>query len=333
MATPMQPCDESLETLTAMVNQTLIETGRFFRTCGSLQSRTQLKRNFPAVHEQYQSALDDLSEQIFIAKAFLEKDYEAIVLRKSTLRASKPLATTQEEKTKDVQMEDTDEQRRDDVTMKVESKSPAQPTVPTTQPLSTSTPPAPPDSAPDQNLLSTAPPTTADTALALPATAPALQPPSVEEKNPAGAPPEADPESTPANISHIDLTEEMGAPEGPLPLTESELDLGGTFGSLLPGLESYANAGTDEAIIGLPGLESGTAEEANPPKDASNGTSNPANPSTTQTQEAGRTDIPMDDVASAFDDAFIGAADFVGGGDDLLLHGADIGELDDSWFA
>nr|KMM71638.1 hypothetical protein CPAG_07941 [Coccidioides posadasii RMSCC 3488] len=277
MATPMQPCDESLETLTAMVNQTLIETGRFFRNCGSLQSRAQLKRNFPAVHEQYQSALDDLSEQI--------------------------------------------------------SKSPAQPTVPTTQPLSTSTPPAPPDSAPDQNLLPTAPPTTADTALALPATAPALQPPSVEEKNPAGAPPEADPESTPANISHIDLTEEMGAPEGPLPLAESELDLGGTLGSLLPGLESYANAGTDEAIIGLPGPESGTAEEANPPKDASNGTSNPANPSTTQTQEAGRTDIPMDDVASAFDDAFIGAADFVGGGDDLLLHGADIGELDDSWFA
>ncbi|KAI9369262.1 hypothetical protein BJX61DRAFT_163333 [Aspergillus egyptiacus] len=77
---------ESLEVLTAMLNQTLIETGRFFRSEGSLQSKAQLKRALPPAHEKFQSALDDLSEQIFVAKAFLERDYEAIRARKAALR-------------------------------------------------------------------------------------------------------------------------------------------------------------------------------------------------------------------------------------------------------
>jgi hypothetical protein len=79
-----QSCQESLETLTVMVNQSvgqpchqqqinfhpadpslqLIEIGRFFRASGSMQSRVQLKRTLPAAHEQFQSALDNLSEQI-----------------------------------------------------------------------------------------------------------------------------------------------------------------------------------------------------------------------------------------------------------------------------
>ncbi|OJD10740.1 hypothetical protein ACJ73_09711, partial [Blastomyces percursus] len=62
---PQQSRDQSLDTLTAMVNQTLIETGRFFRSSGStMRSRTQLKRTLPLAHEQFQQALDDLSEQI-----------------------------------------------------------------------------------------------------------------------------------------------------------------------------------------------------------------------------------------------------------------------------
>ncbi|KAL2828441.1 hypothetical protein BDW59DRAFT_143119 [Aspergillus cavernicola] len=77
---------ESLEVLTAMLNQTLIETGRFFRSGASLQSRAQLKRTIPAAHEQFHSALDNLSEQIFVAKAFLERDYEVVRARKAALR-------------------------------------------------------------------------------------------------------------------------------------------------------------------------------------------------------------------------------------------------------
>ncbi|PYH99327.1 hypothetical protein BO71DRAFT_394396 [Aspergillus ellipticus CBS 707.79] len=69
-----------------MMNQTLIETGRFFRSGGSMQSRAQIRRALPVAEEQFQSALDDLSEQIFIAKAFLERDYEAIRAKKAALQ-------------------------------------------------------------------------------------------------------------------------------------------------------------------------------------------------------------------------------------------------------
>lgn len=47
----------------ANLNQ-LVETGRFFKSDGSLQSRAQMKRNLPVAHEKFQSALDHLSEQI-----------------------------------------------------------------------------------------------------------------------------------------------------------------------------------------------------------------------------------------------------------------------------
>ncbi|KAL4934701.1 uncharacterized protein BDV17DRAFT_249979 [Aspergillus undulatus] len=77
---------DSLEVLTAMLNQTLIETGRFFRSEGSLQARAQLKRSLPVAQEQFNSALDNLSEQIFVAKAFLEKEHESVKARKAALR-------------------------------------------------------------------------------------------------------------------------------------------------------------------------------------------------------------------------------------------------------
>ncbi|KAL4790864.1 hypothetical protein BDV19DRAFT_371601 [Aspergillus venezuelensis] len=86
MTSPTLSNPDSLEVLTSMLNQTLIETGRFFRSEGSLQARVQLKRNLPAAQEQFNSALDTLSEQIFIAKAFLEKEHESVKSRKAALR-------------------------------------------------------------------------------------------------------------------------------------------------------------------------------------------------------------------------------------------------------
>ncbi|KAL4917547.1 hypothetical protein BDW62DRAFT_82613 [Aspergillus aurantiobrunneus] len=86
MASPNLSNPDSLEVLTAMLNQTLIETGRYFQSEGSLQHRAQMKRALPAANEQFQFALDNLSEQIFVAKAFLERDYEAVKARKAALR-------------------------------------------------------------------------------------------------------------------------------------------------------------------------------------------------------------------------------------------------------
>ncbi|CRG83068.1 hypothetical protein PISL3812_00416 [Talaromyces islandicus] len=85
---------ESLTALSDTVNQTLIDTGRFFKSSGSFQSRVQLKKSIPASYDRFQIALDTLSEQIFIAKAFLESDYETIIAKKASPKiepASTPL--------------------------------------------------------------------------------------------------------------------------------------------------------------------------------------------------------------------------------------------------
>jgi hypothetical protein len=42
----------------------LIETGRFFRSSGSLQSRMQLKKTLPTTYDEFQASLDTLSKQI-----------------------------------------------------------------------------------------------------------------------------------------------------------------------------------------------------------------------------------------------------------------------------
>ncbi|OOG00915.1 hypothetical protein ASPCADRAFT_202742 [Aspergillus carbonarius ITEM 5010] len=80
-----------------MVNQTLVETGRFFKTGGSMQSRAQLKRSIPTSHENFQNALDNLSEQIFLAKAFLERDYEAVKARKAALQPAEDVVMSDSE--------------------------------------------------------------------------------------------------------------------------------------------------------------------------------------------------------------------------------------------
>ncbi|RHZ55333.1 uncharacterized protein CDV56_107711 [Aspergillus thermomutatus] len=66
--------------------------GRFFRAGGSTQSRARFKKAIPAAHERFQAALDDLSEQIFIAKAFLERDYEEIRAKKAALQPAQDVA-------------------------------------------------------------------------------------------------------------------------------------------------------------------------------------------------------------------------------------------------
>ncbi|OQD85795.1 hypothetical protein PENANT_c009G01243 [Penicillium antarcticum] len=69
---------QSLGDLSTIIERTLLDTGRVFRKSGSMPSRAHVQRSIPFYHESFQNALDNLSEQIFIAKAFLEKDYEAL---------------------------------------------------------------------------------------------------------------------------------------------------------------------------------------------------------------------------------------------------------------
>ncbi|KAJ5633825.1 hypothetical protein N7528_001667 [Penicillium herquei] len=71
----------SLTDISALVERTLLDTGRLFRKSGSMPASTHLQRSLPSYYDSFQEALDNLSEQIFIAKAYLEKDYEAIKAR------------------------------------------------------------------------------------------------------------------------------------------------------------------------------------------------------------------------------------------------------------
>lgn len=57
-----------------------------------MPSSTHLQRSIPSYYESFQSALDNLSEQIFIAKAFLEKDYEATKARETVPQSIEDVA-------------------------------------------------------------------------------------------------------------------------------------------------------------------------------------------------------------------------------------------------
>ncbi|KAJ5082561.1 hypothetical protein N7532_011604 [Penicillium argentinense] len=83
MATANFSNPDSLAELSALVERTLLDTGRLFKKNGSVPSSTHLQRSIPMHYESFQLALDNLSQQIFIAKAFLEKDYEAIKAREA----------------------------------------------------------------------------------------------------------------------------------------------------------------------------------------------------------------------------------------------------------
>ncbi|KAL1957902.1 hypothetical protein VTO42DRAFT_5467 [Malbranchea cinnamomea] len=106
----MLSCDEYLDKLTATVNGTLIEAGHFFRSSGSLQSHERLKNNLPAVNEEFQTALDYLSRQIFLAKAVLEQDYESILAKKAHGQSAQ---SASESAQTDQQMVDSESTRPD----------------------------------------------------------------------------------------------------------------------------------------------------------------------------------------------------------------------------
>jgi len=108
---------EALRDLSKAVNETLIETGRFFRSSGSATAKAHLKRTIPDTHQQFQMALDSLSEQIFIAKSLLEKDYEAI---RATLSSPEPSVSPSEPSLAD----DDDGDDDDDVAMEESTLAP-----------------------------------------------------------------------------------------------------------------------------------------------------------------------------------------------------------------
>ncbi|KAJ5574963.1 hypothetical protein N7450_008862, partial [Penicillium hetheringtonii] len=83
---------DSLAELSTLVERTLLDTGRLFRKNGTISSSTHMQRSIPSYYESFQVALDNLSEQIFIAKAFLEKDYEAIRAREAAPQPAEDVA-------------------------------------------------------------------------------------------------------------------------------------------------------------------------------------------------------------------------------------------------
>ncbi|KAJ5188862.1 hypothetical protein N7491_005183 [Penicillium cf. griseofulvum] len=113
---------DSLTELSSIIERTLIDTSRLFRKSGSMPSRIHLQRSIPLYHDSFQNALDNLSEQIFIAKAFLERDYEAL---KATSTAPQPI--------EDVAMSDVKQQVELDIqpplTEKVEMDTELEPTM------------------------------------------------------------------------------------------------------------------------------------------------------------------------------------------------------------
>ncbi|KAJ6160601.1 hypothetical protein N7470_003997 [Penicillium chermesinum] len=118
---------DSLTELSTLVERTLRDTGRFFRKSGSVASKTQAQRSVPGYYESFQQSLDNLSEQIFIAKAYLEKEYDTIKARESTPRAQDVamVEVGQQEKAESPSAEPTKteaEHPKEDVAVKAEQK-------------------------------------------------------------------------------------------------------------------------------------------------------------------------------------------------------------------
>lgn len=102
-------------------------------------------------------------------------------------------------------------------------------------------------------------------------------------------------------------------------------DQSGSISSLLPGLESYAaNATSEEFNLDLQNAGNNTSKQQGQQPDAQKDNNNNNNQ-----------DEVMAPGGSSFDDLFMENDHFGGDGDDNLLGGdglMDIGELDDSWF-
>ncbi|PLB43680.1 hypothetical protein P170DRAFT_430717 [Aspergillus steynii IBT 23096] len=312
---------ESLDVLTTTMNQTLIEAGRFFNSRGSSQSSAQLKRAIPAAQEQFQSALDNLSEQIFIAKAFLERDYDVVKVRKAALQ--KPI--------EDVVMKEP--------VVKQEPEVAPQPQESAVGENQTETKPAPNDaSAQPQSSAEVSQP------------APTQTPVKTEKPDePKSAAPD---QNIPTEINFDSVLDDSGggANEFDLNLDFGDDDLGNDNflagsnidstnagvtdqgkGNNLPGNETTDLPGTDNQNANLPAggdafdLELQKAEALSGTNSAQDG------------MFGGGTDDMMVPGESSFDDLFMESENFggEGGGDPGLLEGdglMNINEIDDNWF-
>ncbi|KAJ9403979.1 hypothetical protein DTO045G8_8260 [Paecilomyces variotii] len=324
---------ESLAVLTAMVNQTLIETGRFFRSSGSMLSRTQLKRAIPPAHEQFQNALDNLSEQIFIAKAFLEKDYEAVQAKKTTPPAPVPAAPTVEP------------QPAEDVVMKeepVDSGELAQGPANQTGALSSEQKKA--DEKGEGKVTQAV--THQQTGQEKDVKTEKQEETGTQTGQQLGAGDELFgsmlPDTGGAGPNEFDLHLDFGNDEignqnflaGANFLDSAAgnndghgqgKDQAGSISSLLPGLESYAANATDEEFnMDLQNTGNNTSQQQGQQQSDAQKDNNSNNQ-----------DEVMAPGGSSFDDLFMENDNFGGDGDDNLLGGdglMDIGELDDSWF-
>ncbi|PLN84326.1 hypothetical protein BDW42DRAFT_45062 [Aspergillus taichungensis] len=323
MTTTSYADPESLGVLATMVNKSLVETGRFFRAAGSTQARTQLKRTIPAAHEEFQNALDNLSEQIFIAKAFLERDYEAVLAQKSALQPAQ-----------DTVMDETDVKQD----------------------------PEPAPSQPEVESASAGAEKDAPGQTEQPAVAKAEEPAPVKQENqpmnqepenndePATAAPDQSPDK-PEEISfHSMLNDNSGPNEFDLNLDFGDDDLGNenflsgsNFANAVDGTNGHTNendssgntamelqgtgangpAGGDAFDLELQKTETPGGENSNQQPDA---------------QIGNNTEDIMGPGESSFDDLFMENENFGGeaGGDPNLLDGdglMNITEIDDNWFS
>ncbi|EGE04781.1 hypothetical protein TEQG_03954 [Trichophyton equinum CBS 127.97] len=341
MVARRQSCEEALVEMTAMANKTMVATGRWFRNPERYPN--ELKRHIPAAHEQFQRALDRLQQEIFLAKALLEIDYQDAREKKAELNraqqgeADAPAALPATSEITDVVPIPSTAPSAVQPTTTPVIDGPLQPTTqsptltstsapaPVTQPTDTQAqaqPAASSPAIPAMNPITTSPSTTtAPVQVALTTTTQPGQPPAVATE---GIPDPAVPDMS-ANVQPITAE--------PMAHTQSSIShASGSIGSLLPGLETYANAG-DEAILDLLPPTGQPNGQANGQSATQQNNQNNAENRNNTTTENPRRDVVMDDVPeSNFDDLFVGSGDFGGDADDLMMNTAETTELDDSWF-
>ncbi|KAJ5391625.1 hypothetical protein N7509_007115 [Penicillium cosmopolitanum] len=292
---------DSLGELSMLMERTLLDTGRLFRKNGSIPSSTHLQRSIPSYYESFQSALDNLSEQIFIAKAFLEKDYEAIKARE-----------TAPQLTEDVAMNDAD------LNIPPQVQPP-----PPSQPIAKSP-------SPEKVDLKEEEPTVTEPQVAPTATIP--EPPPKEEvtvkvENEQGASAPTDQglaETQEINFDSV-LNDTGGA---------NTFDLNLDFGNDDTGNQAFLSGTTfgnaEKPNVSMPAEN---PMENTTPHARWRGTDGDTN--LFPEQGAGTDDI-MGPGESSFDDLFMETENFGEGGDLNQLEGdslMNISELDDNWFS
>ncbi|KAJ5166907.1 uncharacterized protein N7482_005688 [Penicillium canariense] len=338
MATASYASPDSLVELSALVERTLIDTGRVFRKSCSMPASTHLQRSVPAYYDSFQDALDNLSEQIvsvpldtreglrtrvpsifrslfisltitadtaqFIAKAFLERDYEVIKAREAVPQPAE-----------DVTMSDVDQ------------KMATQPQPPAAEQTDRDTEPQKVEIKPDDSAVTDLP----EAPEAAPAPQPSEAVPIKEEKE-AGTD-QALPGAT-EGVNFDSVLDEGGA--------ANSFDLNLDFGNDDMGNQAFlsgtafgnnATSGTDKAGPSLPTDNPTAASAGGDTFDMELGRPDDNEPFPDQGN--GMEDI-MGPGESSFDDLFMENENLDDTGDLSRLEGdslMNINELDDSWFS